>query len=87
MNVKIKEIAKHRNGVGGAPFYVVLFSDDEAGKNMMGIVFDEKNHVAVLDVDMLADGNIAFGDNSWRGDRYEPYLREAIAERNEEAYS
>lgn len=34
----------------------------------------------VLDVAKLAEGDIAFGSNSWRGDDYEPDLRRAIAE-------
>src|SRR5438270_340558 len=32
----------------------------------------------VLDVDKLARGDIAFGSNSWRGDRFEQSLRAAI---------
>jgi hypothetical protein len=28
---------------------------------------------------MLCLGNIEFGVNSWRGDQYEPHLRNAIA--------
>ncbi len=46
---------------------------------MLGIVFEQASHVAVLQLDKLALGNIAFGVNSWRGDRYEPALRNAIA--------
>lgn len=53
---------------------------------MLGIVFDERAHVAVLDIAKLADPEVgvAFGDssegNSWRGDRFEDELREAIQE-------
>jgi hypothetical protein len=32
----------------------------------------------VLAVDKLAAGDIAFGSNSWRGDRYESELRKQI---------
>ena len=76
----ILDISFHRNGICGAPFHVVLFDDigDEASRKV-GIVFDEPNHVAVLDVAKLADGNIIFGQNSWRGDNYEPELRSATA--------
>jgi hypothetical protein len=35
----------------------------------------------VLDVAKLAQGDIAFGSNSWRGDHYEPHLRKAILAR------
>jgi 23S rRNA G2445 N2-methylase RlmL len=33
----------------------------------------------VLDIGLLATGDIAFGSNSWRGDDYEAHLRQAIA--------
>ncbi len=74
----IEEIAYHRNGVGGNSFYVVKFTGTEGG-NMLGVVFDEPYTVAVFDRDLLAKGVIAFRENSWRGDHFEPELREAIA--------
>jgi hypothetical protein len=77
MKIRIQAIDRHRNGVGGAPFHVVLFYDDNEGP-MLAIVFDEKFHCAVLHRDKLAAGDIAFASNSWRGDRYEPRLRDAI---------
>ena len=79
MRLRIENIHLHRNGISGAPFHVMIFRDPEAGR-MLGIVFDERRHVAVFNLDKLALGNITFGENSWRGDQYEPYLREAIAE-------
>lgn len=50
-------------------------------RKMLGIVFDKPSHVAVVSIDLLNDPEIgvAFGENSWRGDRYEPELRAAIA--------
>jgi len=47
---------------------------------MIATVFDEVGSVAVLQVDKLSDPGVgvAFGENSWRGDRYEAELREAI---------
>jgi hypothetical protein len=51
---------------------------------MLGVVFDEKDHVAVFDIDKLADPKIgvAFGDlnegNSWRGDSFSAELRQAV---------
>ena len=77
MKLIIENIQHHRNGMCGAPFFVLLFRDPEEGK-MLGVVFDQDHHVAVFNLDKLALGNIAFGVNSWRGDRYEPYLRAAI---------
>lgn len=79
MKLHIEQVQAHRNGICGAPFHVLIFRDPNEGR-MLGIVFDEKFHVAVFNLDKLALGNIAFGENSWRGDQYEPHLREAIAE-------
>ena len=79
MKLTIIAIAHHRNGVCGAPFDVVLFKDRGAeGSRKVAILFDEPYHCAVLDVAKLAAGDIAFMSNSWRGDHYEPHLREAI---------
>ena len=71
--------AHHRNGICGAPFHAVVFTDDgNGGKPMLGIVFDQEAHCAVLNITKLANGDIAFGSNSFRGDDYEPALRDAI---------
>ncbi len=79
---KIKSVAHHRNGMGGEPFYVVIFTRNEQGakrRDMVGIVFDKPGvYVAVLDVQLLAEGNTRFTENSWRGDEFEAELREAI---------
>jgi len=81
MKLKTISIARHRNGVAGAPFEVVLFSHRGAGgSRKVGILFDQDGHCAVLDVTKLAAGDIAFGSNSWRGDEYESPLRRAILE-------
>jgi hypothetical protein len=81
MKLRIENIQHHRNGISGAPFQALIFRDPEAGR-MLGIVFDERHHVAVFNLDKLALGNIAFGENSWRGDQYELHLRKAIANRH-----
>src|SRR4051812_14154098 len=78
MKLHIEQLQRHRNGISGAPFHVVLFRDPDEGR-MLGVVFDTEYHVAVFNLDKLTLGNIAFGVNSWRGDRYEPYLRTAIS--------
>jgi hypothetical protein len=71
--------AHHRNGICGAPFHAIVFTDDDNEDNpKLGIVFDQEAHCAVLDVMKLANGDIAFGSNSWRGDDYESALRAAI---------
>jgi hypothetical protein len=79
MKLTIIDIAHHRNGVSGAPFDVVLFKErGRQGSRKVAILFEEKYHCAVLDVAKLAAGDIAFGSNSWRGDDYEPGLRDAV---------
>jgi hypothetical protein len=79
MNLTIINFAHHRNGICGAPFAVVLFQDTgpEASRKV-AILFEQEAHCAVLDVDKLAQGDIAFGSNSWRGDHFEASLRKAI---------
>lgn len=77
MKIHIENIQRHRNGVAGAPFHVLVFRDPDEGR-MVAIVFEQEYHVAVFNLDKLTQGDIAFGSNSWRGDRYEPHLRKAI---------
>jgi hypothetical protein len=70
------DIAFHRNGIDGSPFYAVLFRDGESRK--LAILFNAEAHCAVLDVEKLHAGDIAFGSNSWRGDQFEQPLRAAV---------
>jgi hypothetical protein len=69
--------ARHRNGICGSPFQVVLFHDGASRK--LGILFDAPTYCAVLDIEKLAQGDIAFGSNSWRGDHYKAALRRLLA--------
>jgi hypothetical protein len=79
MKLKIIDFATHRNGITGAPFAVVLFEDQSPeGSRKVAILFEAPYHCAVLDVEKLGKGNIAFGSNSWRGDSFEKSLRKAI---------
>lgn len=83
MKLKILDTAHHRNGVAGAGFDVVLFKVIRERGAKVGILFDDPGYCAVLDVSLLAAGDIAFGSNSWRGDDYEPSLRRAIQDGRE----
>lgn len=89
MKLTPQSIAYHRNGIAGEPFYVVLFRNETEKQNMIGIIpadcftddettRPENGRCYVLDVDMLTQGNIRFGENSWREDQYEAQLREMI---------
>ncbi len=90
----LEDIQYHRNGVGGEGFHVVTFQTRESTAEQylpfVGIVFglDEEDsgetwngRVAIFDRDLLGAGNITFGVNSWRGDRFESWLRQQIEER------
>jgi hypothetical protein len=84
MQLSNVQVSYHRNGVSGQGFHIVLFGwhDPEAKRvrSMMATVFEAPGACAVLDVDETAAGNIAFAQgNSWRGDDFEPALRQAIA--------
>ena len=72
---KILNVAHHRNGCSGNSFYVVSFRDGR--QKMIGVVFEERGNVAIFDSSLLALDVIGFGENSWRGDDYETFLRAA----------
>ena len=82
MKIKVTKKSYHRNGVAGAGFCVVLFNwKDEDGnqRKMVGIVFEEAMHTAVLDVTELGLHNIEMGQgNSWRGDEFDQALRAEV---------
>jgi hypothetical protein len=82
-NIKVDH---HRNGVMGEPFSVATFDMEEDGekRRMVGILFHNPGTCAVLDIGLLAQGDIEFGSNSWRGDRFEDELRKAV-KMNQEA--
>ena len=90
MTILVEGVDYHRNGVGGEPFYVVAFrwaEQDGEPRAMLGIVFEARNHVAVLDREQARLGNIFMhpndqhaGGNAWRGDPFAPVLRRAIAQ-------
>ena len=82
MKLKIIAADRHRNGVAGNPFEVVLFKVHRDFGTKVAVLFDEPGNCAVLDVNLLAAGDIAFGSNSWRGDDFEQRLRKAIADRD-----
>lgn len=78
----IKTIAYHRNGVGGESFFVATFTED--GRNLVAVLFPEWDDTtttytwstshnprcAVLDADLVGQGEVRFGYNSFRGDFY-----------------
>lgn len=74
----VEAIASHRNGVSGVPFHVVAF-EDAGGRSMVGMAFGhDRMAVGILDRDLLAAGDIAFGSNSWRYESYGPEIRALV---------
>ena len=74
--IKYKIIAEdqHRNGSGGKTFNVKIFEGEIDGKyrKMLAIQFtDDKQSTAVLEIEKLAEDEIGFEKNSWRGDYFE----------------
>lgn len=70
--------ASHRNGVAGEPFRVAIVDDTEVGDKMLVVMFPTSGHTAVFSLNLLSQGIIEFGENSWRGDRYEGKLRNEL---------
>ncbi len=56
MKLKIIDHSRHRNGVAGAPFEVVLFQVQREPGCKVGILFDDPGYCAILDVALLAAG-------------------------------
>ena len=93
MNIKPLKVAYHRNGVSGEPFHVVLFDKEEDGQTdrMVAVRFKDdagegfKNpRIAVLDIALLYESVIEFGDNSFRGDNFVDDIDQAIQAHYEE---
>lgn len=78
LDLEIVDSDYHRNGVGGAGFKVALVDDADEGDTKLVIMFDREYHTAVLSLDKLKDGDIAFGSNSYRGDRFDDILRKRL---------
>lgn len=79
--IRIDEVARHRNGCAGEPFYAIRFRD--SSDRLLALVFEQPSRIVVIDP-VKAATCVAAGTNSWRGDLYEAPLRRAI-ERYEQA--
>ncbi len=71
--MKIITADYHRNGVGGEPFWVAIVETKGGDWPKRCLVHRAQGagRCFVLDLDKAAAGDIAFGSNSWRGDRFE----------------
>jgi hypothetical protein len=78
-DLNVENVAYHRNGCCGDPFYVVTFV--HGNNRMVAVQFDGKPMAtAVFNLDQLAEGVIAFAENSYRGDWYAGPVAEAVSE-------
>lgn len=89
----IKALDYHRNGVSGLGFHVGIVQerDGDEVRDMLVIRFQKEadkvtgNVVcAAFDLAKLADKDIRFGHNSWRGDYYHSVMDAAIAKNQQE---
>ena len=69
-----EKISHHRNGVCGNPFSVGIVKkslENQKEQTFLIVQFDQsKESTAVFDLDLLKQGIIEFGKNSWRGDQF-----------------
>jgi hypothetical protein len=79
-SIKVKHIREHRNGVGGYTFTAVhfLFTEDDTTHVLIGILTDKKDNCFVVEP--------KYPENAYRGDNFEPHLREAIEQWAKEKY-
>lgn len=80
LGLSIISASFHRNGISGEGFYAVLFTDKDVNGTMVAALFDEPGYCAVFNIEKLGEGNVEFGENSWRGDRYASELRPLLDE-------
>jgi len=92
--MKLKALAYHRNGVNGEGFWAVAFTWRGGLKkplDMVATVFESTEHdglevhpctgrLAVLDAILASRGTVSNRFNGWRGDDFEPQLRQWIAQ-------
>ena len=82
MTIEIRDVAYHRNGVAGLPFYVVLFNDTDAGMfNQLATIDEDGKDCRVINAGLVVTAS-EIGTrhmNTWRGDRYLSQIRDAMA--------
>lgn len=92
LHIQVEKVDWHRNGIGGAGFYVCLFTfvDDGRTRKALGVLFGDgedvkrdRGYCAVFDRDLLAKDIIGMFEspgNAWRGDEFEGELRRQVKE-------
>lgn len=77
-------VAYHRNGSEGNGFYVVAFESPIDGelRQFVATVFSGEGNIAILDRDLLANGVIEFGRNSWQYESFKDGILAAVERYN-----
>lgn len=74
----------HRNGISGVGFVTMVFVDHKQdGMKFLATIFGNEDpkapfyncETAVVSLDLIEQGGVEFGFNSWRGDHYDRALR------------
>jgi len=89
MAIEIRDVAYHRNGVAGLPFYVVLFNDPDEGMfNQLATIDEDGKDCRVINAGLvMTAGEIGNRHmNKWRGDRYLLLIKEAMQEHRHSDY-
>jgi hypothetical protein len=83
MAIEIRDVAYHRNGISGLPFWVVLFNDTDAGMfNQVATIDEDGKDCRVINAGLVVTaGEIGNRHmNTWRGDYYLQKIKEAMQE-------
>ena len=83
MAIEIRDVAYHRNGVTGLPFFVVLFNDTDAGMfNQVATIDEDGKDCRVINAGLVVTAS-EIGNrhmNKWRGDTYLTRIKETLRE-------
>ena len=83
MTIEIRDVAYHRNGIAGLPFYVVLFNDTDKGMfNQLATIDEDGTDCRVINAGLVVTAS-EIGTrhmNTWRGDRYLSQIHNAMAD-------
>ena len=81
MAIEIRDVAYHRNGISGLPFWVVLFNDTDAGMfNQVATIDEDGEDCRVINAGLVVTAS-EIGTrhmNKWRGDTYLLQIKEAM---------
>jgi hypothetical protein len=81
MAIEIRDVAYHRNGITGLPFFVVLFNDPDKGMfNQVATIDEDGTDCRVINAGLVVTAS-EIGTrhmNKWRGDTYLFEIKKAM---------